>query len=290
MKPFKAPIDEGLATDITGQMMYCLFVDVYSLSTKKGGLLLNMFPNVGAKKLYRWMGGFPNSESFSKNSELLKNMSQRFGGNSTLKTLFRVINTLKTKETEQEKNDGRINDIQLVMSKIERVIKSKLTPEEKQLFATISSELEEAADNAGKSVEGSVGASTIRPQAPQPEQPEAEPTQTAPEKTPQEPAQEPTEKPAAPATSSPAPSAPAEKPAPEEAPKEEPKEKEAPKQAPKQAPKEKPAPKEEPKAEEKPEEEEETGGKEKKESITYEEYQQHLKSLIKEIVRKKLGL
>lgn len=279
MKPFKAPIDEGLATDITGQMMYCLFVDVYSLSTKKGGILLNMFPNVGAKKLYRWMGGFPNSESFSKNSELLKNMSQRFGGNSTLKTLFRVINTLKTKETEQEKNDGRINDIQLVMSKIERVIKSKLTPEEKQLFATISSELEEAADNAGKSVEGSVGASTIRPQAPQPEQPEAEPTQKAPEKAPeekptqepaqeparepaQEPAQEPTEKPAAPAPSTPAPSAPAEK----------------------------PAPKEEPKSEEKPEEEEETGGKEKKESITYEEYQQHLKSLIKEIVRKKLGL
>lgn len=265
MKPFKAPIDEGLATDITGQMMYCLFVDLYSLSTKKGGMMLNMFPNVGTKKLYRWLGAFPTSQSFSKNTDLLKGMSQKFGANSNLKTLYRVINTLKTKQTEPEKNDSRINDIQLVMSKIERIIKSKLTPEEKQLFATVSSELEDAADNAGKSIEGSVGASTTKPEVPQePQQPEVEPTQKAPEKTPEE---EPTEKPA-----------------------EEPKTEPTAKPAEKPAPKEKPA--EEPKAEEEPEEEEEekTGGKEKKESITYEEYEQHLKSLIKEIVKKKLGL
>lgn len=267
MKPFKAPIDEGLATDITGQMMYCLFVDLYSLSTKKGGLMLNMFPNVGAKKLYRWLGAFPTSQSFSKNADLLKGMSQKFGTNSNLKTLYRVINTLKTKQTEPEKNDSRINDIQLVMSKIERIIKSKLTPEEKQLFATVSSELEDAADNAGKSIEGSVGASTVKPEVPQePQQPETEPTQKAPEKAPEEkPAEEPKTEPTA-------------EPKPEKSP------------APKEKPAEKPA--EEPKAEEKPEEEEEekTGGKEKKESITYEEYEQHLKSLIKEIVKKKLGL
>jgi DNA polymerase III gamma/tau subunit len=268
MKPFKKPIDEGLATDITSQMLYCLFVDVYSLATKKGGLMTIMFPNVGAKKLYRWLGDFPMSQTFSSNSDKLKQISQRFGGNSTLKTLFRVINTLKTKETEQEKNDARINDIQLVMSKIERVVKSKLTPEENQLFTLISSELEDAADNAGKSIEGSVGASTKTPE------PVAQPTEPEPKTTqePSKPAEEPVEKP----EEKPAPEKPEEKPAPEK-----PEEKPAP-----EKPEEKPAGE----TEEKPEEEEESDKKEKKESISYEQYEKHIKSLVKEIVRKKLGL
>ena len=268
MKPFKKPIDEGLATDITSQMLYCLFVDVYSLATKKGGMMTIMFPNVGAKKLYRWLGDFPTSQTFSSNSEKLKQISQRFGGNSTLKTLFRVINTLKTKETEQEKNDARINDIQLVMSKIERVVKSKLTPEENQLFTLISSELEDAADNAGKSIEGSVGASTKTPE------PVAQPTEPEPKTTqePSKPAEEPVEKP----EEKPAPEKPEEKPAPEK-----PEEKPAP-----EKPEEKPAPEkpeEKPagETEEKPEEEEESDKKEKKESISYEQYEKHIKSLVK---------
>lgn len=268
MKPFKKPIDEGLATDITGQMLYCLFVDVYSLATKKGGMMTIMFPNVGAKKLYRWLGDFPMGQTFSSNSEKLKQISQRFGGNSTLKTLFRVVNTLKTKETEQEKNDSRINDIQLVMSKIERVIKSKLTPEEKQLFTLISSELEDAADNAGKSIEGSVGASTKTPE------PVAQPTEPEPKTTqePSKPVEQPEEKPEE---------------TPEEKPEETPEEKPTPEKPEEKPAAEKPAGE----TEEKPEEEEEEAGKkEKKESISYEQYEQHLKSLVKEIVRKKLGL
>lgn len=275
MKPFKKPIDEGLATDITGQMLYCLFVDIYSLATKKGGMMTIMFPNVGAKKLYRWLGDFPMSQTFTTNSEKLKQISQRFSANSTLKTLFRVVNTLKTKETEQEKNDSRINDIQLVMSKIERVIKSKFTPEEKQLFTLISSELEDAADNAGKSIEGSVGASTTTPQqSTEPTQPEEQPkTQQTTEPTP-EPEKAPEEKP-------------------EESPEEKPAEKpaETPAKPSEEKPEEKPAP-EKPEAEpkESPEEEEEAGKKEKKESISYEQYEERVKLLVKEIVRKKLGL
>lgn len=312
MNKFKTPIDEGLANDITSQMVYCLFVDAYFLSTKKGGLMLNMFPNVGAKKLYRWVGGFPSSEAFSKNAEALKSMAQRLGGNSTLKTLYRVINTLKTKQTEQEKNDGRINDIHLVMSKIERLIKSKLTPEEKQLFSTISAELQDAADNAGKSIEGSVGASTIRPQAPaQPEQPETQPTQ--PKTEPKEPPTEepPTEEP--PAEEPPAEEPPAEEPPAEQPPSQKPSQKpsapepsaEQPPPAKKQAPVEKPQPKQatqkappkqvtpqkqEPTEPEESEEEEKTASKPKQESLTYEQYEQKIKALIKEIVRKKLGL
>lgn len=232
-------ITEGLASDISGQLLYCFFVDLFPISTRKGGLLTIMFPNVGVKKMSRWLGNLPESETYSTNLDLIKSISQKFGANSTLKSLYKVVNSLKSKETKPENNDARISDIELVMSKIQRIIKSKLTPEEQKLFLKLSRDLKDAADNASKSIEGSVGASTTKA-----EKSEEEPTET-PEETPK----------------SPSPEGGEEKPAPEESP------------------------------EEKPEggEEEET---KKEESIKLESkiFEEKLKSLIKEIVKEKLGL
>jgi hypothetical protein len=220
MKNIPVEITEGLASDISGQLLYSFFVDLFPITSRKGGLLTIMFPNVGVKKMSRWLGNITETETYSQNLDLIKSISQKFGANSTLKSLYRVVNSLKSKETKPEDNDARISDITLVMSKIQRIIKSKLTPEEQKLFNSLSSELREAAENASKSIEGSVGASTT-----QAEKPEEKPEET-PEETP--------------ATS-------------------------------KKGGEEEESPK-------------------KQESITKEEFERQLKSLIKEIVKEKLGL
>jgi hypothetical protein len=256
MRPFKTSIKEGLADNVASHLMYSFFVDLYPLVNKKGGLLTVMFPNVGLKKLSRWVGSIEGNELFTQNADKLQQIYSKIAPNTQLKTLYRAVDTLKSKETTPEENDQRINDIQLIVQKIGRVIKSKLTQEERQLFDSLSSILDGAADQAGKSLEGSIGASTktVEPE----EEPKEEPKD--------EPKEEPKEEP-------------------EGAPTEEPTEE--PKEAPKETPKE--TPKEEPK--ETPKEEPESGSEEEKtkaeESLKMEEY---LKSLIRELVERKLGL
>ena len=182
MKNTPIQITEGLASDISGQLLYCFFADLFPITSRKGGLLTIMFPNVGVKKMSRWLGNITETETYTQNLELIKSVSQKFGANSTLKSLYRVVNSLKSKETKPEDNDARISDITLVMSKIQRIIKSKLTPEEQKLFASLSNDLRDAAENASKSIEGSVGASTTQAEKPE-ETPEEKPEET-PEETP----------------------------------------------------------------------------------------------------------
>jgi hypothetical protein len=244
MRPFKTSIKEGLADNVASHLMYSFFVDLYPLVNKKGGLLTVMFPNVGLKKLSRWVGSIEGNELFTQNADKLQQIYSKIAPNTQLKTLYRAVDTLKSKETTPEENDQRINDIQLIVQKIGRVIKSKLTQEERQLFDSLSSILDGAADQAGKSLEGSIGASTktVEPEEEPKEEPKEEPEEA--------PTEEPTEEP-----------------------------KEAPKETPKEEPKE--TPKEEP----------ESGSEEEKtkaeESLKMEEY---LKSLIRELVERKLGL
>lgn len=237
MNNIQTQLSEGLASDISGQLLYCFFVDLFPISTRKGGLLTIMFPNVGVKKMSRWLGNISETETYTQNLDLIKSISQKFGANSTLKSLYRVVNSLKMKETKPDDNDARISDITMVMGKIQRIIKSKLTPEEQKLFSTLSSELRDAAENASKSIEGSVGASTTQAEKPE-EKPEETPEEKPSEETPE-------------------------------------------------TPTEKPAPK---KGGEEGEEGEEEKSPKKEEGITREQFEQKLKSLIKEIVREKLGL
>lgn len=300
MKPNKKQLREGLADNISSSLLYAFFVDLYPLVNKKGGLSTIMFPNVGMKKLSRWVEAIAGSEAYTKNEEALKAVFMRLGASSSLKTLYRAVNTLKSKQTNSSDNEQRISDLELLVSKIGRVIKSKLTQEERSIFSQLSSELDTAADNAAKSIEGSVGASTVTP-APE-EEPAAEPKQEPAAENPEQPAEEPvpTEKPEAPA--------PEEKPAAPAAPATPPAQKPA---APKAAPQK---PEEAPPAEEKPaeapptetpEKGEETSGEEaeeqpKKESVMPHPYsitaeqrsisEDYLRALIREIVMRKLKL
>ena len=177
MKRIKSSIKEGLADNVSRYLMYSFFVDLYPLVNKKGGLLTIMFPNVGLNKLSRWVGNIEENELYTNNAESLQKIYSRVSSSTQLKTLYRAVNTLKSKETNSEENDKRISDIQLIIEKIYRVIKTKLTQEERQLFDKFSSLLDGAADQAGKSLEGSIGASTktVEPTEEPKEEPKEEP-------------------------------------------------------------------------------------------------------------------
>jgi hypothetical protein len=285
MQKTKPNINEGLADDISGSFRYCFFIDLHPISNKRGGLLTIMFPNVGSKKLYRWLKGADSSDMYTQNAEKLESLYSRMSTVSSLKTLYRAVNVLKAKKTTPEENETRIRDLQLLMSKIERVIKSKLTGDEREIFNSISSLLSSASNDAAKSVEGSVGASTETPKETEPTEEPAEKPQEQPKEEPKEepsteqpPQQEPEQQPdsSSKPAQKPAEKAPAQKPA-EKAPAQKPAEK-----APAQKPAEK-APAETP-AEETPNEDEEN---QKTESVRMRKY---LKSIIREIVERKLGL
>lgn len=196
MRPFKQEITEGIADNISKKLKYSFFIDLYPIVTKKGGLITIMFPNVGIKKIKKWLGDIETSDLYTNNLETLKSIYSRTSTVSNLKTLYRAVDTLKSQQTPPDQNDSRMSDLELVISKIERVIKAKLNNDEKELFNQMSSLLDDIADNAAKSIEGSIGASTSQPEEkPEPEKsPKEEPSAKPEEKPEEKPAPKPVEK------------------------------------------------------------------------------------------------
>ena len=185
----KTQLQEGLSDNISDALEYVFFVDLYPIATKKGGLSTIMFQNIDHNRMVKWLGGVEKSDLYSENEDKLKEMYSKISVSSALKDLYRTINVLKSKETPSEENDSRIEDIEMVMRKIKKTIKTKLSEEELDLFNQMSDLLDDAAENAAKSIEGSVGASTKE------SEPEEEETEETPEETPEEPTEEPTETP-----------------------------------------------------------------------------------------------
>lgn len=196
MRPFKQEITEGIADNISKKLKYSFFIDLYPIVTKKGGLVTIMFPNVGIKKIKKWLGDIETSDLYTNNIETLKSIYSKTNTVSNLKTLYRAVDTLKSQQTPPDQNDSRMSDLELVISKIERVIKTKLNNDEKELFNQMSSLLDDISDNAAKSIEGSIGASTAQPEEkPEPEEsPKEEPTEKPEENPSSNPAPKPVEK------------------------------------------------------------------------------------------------
>ena len=323
MRTDKQGINEGLADDISKSLRYSFFVDMYAIINKRGGLLTIMFPNVGQKKLNRWLKGAGDSDLYTQHAEKMEEIYNKISAISSLKTLYRAVNVLKTKETPQAENETRLSDLTLLMSKIGRVIKGHLSQDERELFDSMSPILTPAATDAAKSIEGSVGASTAAPEKQQGEptqEPTQEPSETpdaepkaSPEQEPaEEPAEEPSEEPAEEPAEEPVeePEAPkaepaAKKPAPVQTapPKQEPAKTAPTAKQPTPAP-EKPAPAKQapapqkpspapqkpspaPQKAEKPTEPSDEEENEKNEAVIMRYY---LKALIREIVERKLGL
>ena len=174
MQKSKTSLTEGIATDLTPTMKMVYFVDLGNFLNKKVGMMIYMFPNVGGKKLYRWIRTVDASETYNNNKEKFESISSRFINDETLSKLYKTVNTLKEQETPSEENDARVKDIMLVFRKINRYIKDQLTQEEKTLFSEIQNAIGSAASNASKSLEGSIGASTSQAEPEQEETDEVE--------------------------------------------------------------------------------------------------------------------
>ena len=174
MRESKTPLTEGMATDLTPTMKMVYFVDLGNFLNKKVGMMIYMFPNVGGRKLYRWVRTVGTSDVYMNNTEKLESIASRFMNDETLTKLYKTVNTLKEQETPSEENDARVKDIMLVFRKINRYIKDQLTQEEKTLFGEIQNAIGPAASNASKSIEGSIGASTSQAEPEQEETDEVE--------------------------------------------------------------------------------------------------------------------
>jgi hypothetical protein len=189
-----------------------VFIDLAMVVERQRGMLSIAFPTLGNKGINKMLRGFGSNEMYGEKKEQLLGISERFYNNGPIKALYKTLAFLSSQPTKSEEADKRMEDVNRVLSKIERMINGKLTNEERDMFSEMEDSLDNVSDglnsNLNSSLESSVGQEEPKPE----------------------------EKPA-------------EEPKPEEKPKEEPKPEEKPKEEPKPAetPKEEPKPEEKPK-------------------------------------------
>lgn len=162
-----------------------IFIDLAYYIEKQRGMLSLAFPSIGTRGLHKMLSGFGGNEVYTQNKDQLLGMSERFYNNSGLKVLYKTLAQLASQQVTPEEEAAKTQDVNRVLSKIERMINSKLTNEEKELFSS----LEDTVDNYSDSLNSSLNSSMQS--AVTPEEPVEEPT----EEPEEAPAKVPTEKP-----------------------------------------------------------------------------------------------
>jgi len=203
-----------------------VFIELAYRIEKQRGMLSVAFPKVGDRGLLKMMKPFGGNEIYTEKKDQLLGIAERFYNNAPLKLLYKTLAFLTEKQTPSEEADARMQDINRVLSKIERMINGKLMGDEKELFTSLEDSIDNISDNLNSNIDSSIQGS-IGTEEPEEEKPEEQPEEK-PEETPKE--------------------------KPKETPKEEPKTAEIPTEKSKEEPK--PEEKPEEKAEEKPKTEE----------------------------------
>ena len=196
-------MNETIMLSVGNATSLMVFIDLAYYIEKQRGMLSVAFPSIDNRGIYKMLKGFGSSETYSQHKDQLLGMSERFFNNSGLKLLYKTLSVISSKQTPTAEEDARMQDINRVLSKIERMINSKLTNEEKELFSSMEGALDNYSDSLNSSLNSSIQTS-VSVEEPKPE-----------EKPKEEP--KPEEKPK-------------EEPKPEETPKEEPKAEEEPKE------------------------------------------------------------
>ena len=201
-------MNETIMLSVGNAISLMVFIDLAYYIEKQRGMLSLAFSSIDNRRIYKMLKGFGDNETYSQHKDQLLGMSERFFNNSGLKELYKTLLVISSKQTPTAESDARMQDINRVLSKIERMINSKLTSEEKELFSSMKDTIDNYSDSLNSSLNSSIQTS-ISMDEPKPEEtPEEEPK---PEEKPKE-KPKPEEKPK-------------EKPKPEETPEEEPKEK-----------------------------------------------------------------
>ena len=180
----KTKINEQISSAIQSPLKYAAFIDVGSYINRGNGLLTMILRDMGAPKIAKLFRPISASDVYKSKAEQFKSVSSRFASNPSLKTLYIALNKLKASAAGQEDTTQIQKDVQLLVNRIGKTISSRLTDEDKELFDSISTELDSIAGTIGDSIDTAV---TPKPAEEKPEEaPEEKPAEEKPEEKPEE--------------------------------------------------------------------------------------------------------
>lgn len=166
-------INEEIAGTASEPLKYAAFADAGSYVTRGNGMLTMIFPELGPAQIAKWFRELGRTETFKKNENTFKGISSRFSSSPALKGLYVTLKKLKKKEVSDGEKESHESDLQLVINKIGKIIKSKLTEEDAQLFDAVSAELNAISETIAAKIDGSVVVQ-------EPEEPKEEPSEEEP--------------------------------------------------------------------------------------------------------------
>lgn len=184
-------INEEIMLSTGNATSLMVFAELAYFIEKQRGMLSVAFPGLGNKGLLKMLRGFSQNPTYVEKKDQLLGMSERFYNNGPLKALYKTLAFLGSKQTSPDENNARIQDINRVLSKIERMINGKLTNEEKELFASLEDSIDNLSDslnsNLNSTIQSSVGETEPTPEEKPEEKPKEEPaTEEKPEEKPKE--------------------------------------------------------------------------------------------------------
>ena len=186
-------INESVLLSAGNATSLMVFIELAYMIEKRRGMLQVAFPGMGATGIYKMLKGFASNPTYTEKKDQMYGMSERFFNNGPLKALYKTLAFLVSKTTTQEESNQRVQDINRVLSKIERMINGKLTNEEKELFTSLEDTLDNYSDSLNSNIDGSIQGSIGAEEEPKPEEkPEETPIE---EPKPEEPKETPKEEP-----------------------------------------------------------------------------------------------
>lgn len=187
-------INESVLLSAGNATSLMVFIELAYMIEKRRGMLQVAFPEIGPTGLYKMMKGFSSNPTYTEKKDQLYGMSERFFNNGPLKALYKTLAFLASKPTKKDESDQRVQDINRVLSKIERMINGKLTNEEKELFTSLEDTIDNYSDSLNSNLNGSIEGSIGSEEEPEPEEkPEDSPAEEP--KPEEKPTEEPTEEP-----------------------------------------------------------------------------------------------
>lgn len=155
----KKIIKESISESAISPFTYIVLVDALSLAEKGKGNILYMFPKENPSSIKSMFKKLFNSDSYRQGKDNLQSISSRFYNNSTLISLYKALNSLKTMPYSESDKEKHENDIQKLTEKISGFIKRRLSDDDDEVIEMFVSELNHVAEKISAKIQEEVDAS-----------------------------------------------------------------------------------------------------------------------------------
>lgn len=172
-------LNEQISSSIQSQLKYLAFIDISSYINRGNGLLTTILSDMGTGKISRLFRPLSTTDAYKSKEQEFKSISSRFISNPSLKTMYLALAKLKANAKGQTDNTQNEKDIQLLVNKIAKMISSKLTDEDKELFNSVSSQLDIIARGIGSKIDSALEPAPEE-EKPAEEKPEEKPAEEKP--------------------------------------------------------------------------------------------------------------